>query len=115
LKRRILSHAFSEKAIQDYEQHVGAKIDKWLDCLGAGPVDNEGWNKQGKNVAQWINYLTMDILTDLAYGKSFNLLGKKDMRFVSELLPNAMFGTYVVSQTSTHLTSIYSELIRHAV
>jgi hypothetical protein len=79
-KRRILSCAFSEKAIQDYEQHVSANIDKWLDCLGAGPVDNEGWTKEGKNVSQWINYLTMDILTDLAYGKSFNLLGKEDMR-----------------------------------
>jgi hypothetical protein len=40
----------------------------------------------------------MDILTDLAYGKSFDLLGKEDMRFVSALLPNALFGTYVVSQ-----------------
>jgi hypothetical protein len=40
----------------------------------------------------------MDILTDLAYGKSFDLLGKEDMRFVSGLLPNALFGTYVVSQ-----------------
>jgi cytochrome P450 len=96
-KRRILSHAFSERAIHDYEQHVSTNIDKWLDCLGKGPVDEEGWTKEGKNVADWINYLTMDILTDLAYGKSFDLLGKEDMRFVTELLPNATFGTYVVS------------------
>jgi cytochrome P450 len=93
-KRRILAHAFSEKAVQDYEKYVSNNINKWLDRLGEGAKE-KGWT-EGKNVATWINYLTFDILTDLAYGRSFDLLGKEDMRYVSELIPTATYGTYMV-------------------
>lgn len=102
VKRRLLSHAFSERAVQDYEQHVSRNIDKWLDALGAGPLSSAGWTAE-KNASTWIGYLTFDILTDLAYGRSFDLLGKNDMRFAAELAPNASMGLYQVSLSSNDL------------
>ncbi|KAJ9615089.1 hypothetical protein H2200_001163 [Cladophialophora chaetospira] len=94
-KRRLLSHAFSERAIQDSEQYVSANINIWLNQLGAGPLSSNGWTAE-KNVATWVNYLTFDILADLAYGRSFEMLTKKDMRFVAELIPGATHGVYIV-------------------
>jgi cytochrome P450 len=96
IKRRLLSHAFSEKSMRDYEQYVSRNVNKWLDALGDGPLSGKGWTTS-KNVATWINYLTFDVITDLAYGKSFDLLSKKDMRFATELVPKATFGVYSVS------------------
>ena len=98
-KRRLLSHAFSEKAIQDSEQYVSSNINKWLDQLGAGPLSDAGWTPV-KNVATWISYLTFDTLTDLAYGRSFDLLSKNDMRYAAELIPNATAGAYTVRGTA---------------
>ena len=97
-KRRLLSHAFSERAIQDSEPYVSANVNIWLEQLGAGPLSSTGWTAE-RNIATWINYLTFDILTHLAYGRSFELLTKNDMRFASELLPNATFGVYNVRLT----------------
>ena len=102
VKRRLLSHAFSERAIQDSEQYVSTNINRWLEQLGAGPLSSAGWTA-AKNVATWINYLTFDILTDLAYGRSFEMLSKNDMRFVAELLPNATQGVYIVRPTATNM------------
>ena len=99
-KRRLLSHAFSERAIQDSEQYVSANINTWLERLGAGPSSSTGWTTE-INIATWINYLTFDILTNLAYGRSFELLTKTDMRFASELIPNATQGVYIVRPTTT--------------
>ncbi len=98
-RRRLLSHAFSERALQDSEQYVSANVNVWLEQLGAGPISSAGWTTE-KNIATWINYLTFDILTDLAYGRSFELLTKNDMRFASELLPNATQGVYIVRHTT---------------
>ena len=99
-KRRLLSHAFSERAIQDSEQYVSSNINKWLEQLGAGPLSDAGWTA-AKNVATWINYMTFDILTDLAYGRSFDLLSKTDLRYIAELIPNATSGAYNVRLTRT--------------
>jgi cytochrome P450 len=94
-RRRLLSHAFSERAIQDSEPYVSANVNKWLEILGAGPLSASGWTSD-KNVADWVNYLTFDVLTDLAYGRSFELLTKNDMRFATELIPTATSGVYAV-------------------
>jgi cytochrome P450 len=102
IKRRLLSYAFSEKSMRDYEPYVSHNINKWLDVLGDGSLSSTGWTTP-KNVATWINYLTFDIITDLAYGKSFDLLGKEDMRFASELVPKGAFAAYVVSPCLSNL------------
>lgn len=86
-RRRLLAHAFSEKSLRDSETFVSANINSWLDRIGDRKQSASPWSEP-KNVSQWIRYLTFDILTDLCFGRSFNLLNKSDMRFAEALIPH---------------------------
>ena len=105
IKRRMLSQAFSEKSMQDMEQYVSANVNKWLDKLGDDRAAGNQWTAP-KNVATLISYLTFDVVTDLCYGRSFDLLGKANLRFVAELIPGATKGIYevVTFHKSRHAT-----------
>lgn len=92
VKRRLLSHAFSERALKDYEPRICKLTSTWLDCL-----ESEAKEKGGTiDLGEWCNYLIFDILGDLAFGQSFGLTtGKKD-RFVTGLIPKTTGGWYSV-------------------
>lgn len=85
-RRRLLNHALSEKGLRDSETFVSANVNTWLDRLGDRKESTSPWSEP-KNVYQWIRYLTFDILTDLCFGRSFDLLNKTDMRFAEGLIP----------------------------
>ena len=42
-----------------------------------------------RNMTDWCSYLTFDVLGDLSFGKSFEMLGKDDNRFVVDLVNHA--------------------------
>lgn len=69
-KRRVLSNAFSERAVRSAEQFVIRHVDRWCELLiqGAG----NSWSKP-RNIARWSEFLVFDVLTDLCFGKSFGL------------------------------------------
>lgn len=66
--RRLLSHAFSDRALKAQETIVADYIDLFINQLrkrsGVEPVD----------MVMWFNFLTFDIIGDLAFGESFGLL-----------------------------------------
>ncbi|KAK6381925.1 hypothetical protein LTS17_003810 [Exophiala oligosperma] len=70
--RRLLSHAFSEKALRSQEDLMEVYIGKLISALrnraengvGGGIVD----------MAKWYNFLTFDVLGDLAFGEPFGCL-----------------------------------------
>ena len=68
-QRRLLAHAFSEKALRGQEDLVMQYIDLLLAQLRklsdeGGPVD----------MVRWYNFTTFDVLGDLAFGESFGCL-----------------------------------------
>lgn len=69
-KRRVLSNAFSDRAVRAAEQFVIRHVDRWCELLiqDAG----NGWSKP-RNIARWSEFLVFDILTDLCFGKSFEI------------------------------------------
>ncbi|KAI7230270.1 hypothetical protein KC330_g7052 [Hortaea werneckii] len=68
-KRRVLNHAFSEKALRSAEPSVHSNVDRWLDLF-----QEQGANgAKSFNMAHKINYLVFDILGDLCFGKSFGM------------------------------------------
>jgi cytochrome P450 len=72
-RRRILAHAFSDTAIRNQEPFINANVNKWLRTvaeLDAGPEKEPTWTTP-KNMATWNSLLTMDVITDLAFGKPF--------------------------------------------
>ena len=77
-RRRIWSTAFSDKALQGYEQRINAHQDRFLDHIAStdGRV----------NVARSFNFYSFDVMGDLAFGESFDMLMLKEDHWVIKLL-----------------------------
>jgi hypothetical protein len=58
-----------------------------------------GWG-QAKNMADWCNYLTFDVMGDLAFGKAFGMLERPDNRFALSLVGSAAQRHLIVSPLS---------------
>ncbi|GAB1211244.1 hypothetical protein ATERTT37_000357 [Aspergillus terreus] len=68
-QKRLLTHAFSERSLRDQESLVMAYIDLFITRLGE--LAN---NSQDLDLLHWLNYLTFDIVGDLAFGEPFGCL-----------------------------------------
>ncbi|KIW08650.1 uncharacterized protein PV09_00605 [Verruconis gallopava] len=109
-KRRVLSHAFSDSAIKAMERYVIDKVETFcrvlpqapFDLLKAGHSTNEvdGWSAP-KNMADMCDWLAFDIMGELAFGKSFDMLESPDNRFATALVGNAAHRHLICG---THLT-----------
>ncbi|CAK7210460.1 hypothetical protein SBRCBS47491_000791 [Sporothrix bragantina] len=97
-KRRVLSHAFSDSAVKEAEKYILANVRTFCDVLGAGgqtanalnngypPTNNsEKWTGP-VNMSDQCNYLAMDILGDLCFGKAFHMLEAPDNRYAVDLV-----------------------------
>ncbi|KID98174.1 Cytochrome P450 family protein, partial [Metarhizium majus ARSEF 297] len=89
-KRRVLSHAFSESAMKEMQRYILGNVRTFCDQIGLndGGADAKGWTKP-RNMSDWCNYLAMDILGDLSFGKAFHMLERPDNRFALELVEAA--------------------------
>ncbi|KXJ87451.1 cytochrome P450 [Microdochium bolleyi] len=67
--RRVLAHAFSEKALRGQEDLVRDYVDLFVQRMGekatlAEPID----------IVLWYNFTTFDLIGDLSFGKPFGML-----------------------------------------
>ncbi|KAH8658506.1 cytochrome P450 [Xylariales sp. PMI_506] len=67
--RRLLSHAFSEKALRGQEDVMKTYIDLLITKLAE--ISDEG---QAVDIVQWYNFTTFDLIGDLAFGEPFGCL-----------------------------------------
>jgi cytochrome P450 len=98
-KRRVLSQAFSESAIKGMERYILGNIRTFCEGLGElsrGNVDEKGWTVP-RNMADWCNWLAMDILGDLCFGKAFHMLERNDNRYAIDLVGVAARRHLIVS------------------
>lgn len=96
-KRRVLSQAFSDGAVKEMERYILANVRSFCEQIGLGASDEKkGWTV-AKNMADWCNYLAMDILGDLCFGKAFHMLEKPDNRYALELVSLATTRHLIVS------------------
>ncbi|KAL4865830.1 hypothetical protein BDV12DRAFT_210914 [Aspergillus spectabilis] len=80
--RRIWDRGFNAKALRDYTPRVRDHTSKLQEVFDR----NLG---QTLNITQWFNYYSFDVMGDLAFGKSFDmLLGGSDHYFLSVLHQN---------------------------
>lgn len=69
--RRMLSHAFSTKALMEQEDVIQSYIDLLIKRVGQRYGDKErGPDGEYCNIVIWFNYTTFDIIGDLAFGES---------------------------------------------
>lgn len=83
-KRRILAPAFTEAALAAMEKYVLDHICTFIDVISSSQDDcNESWSG---DLALWCNYLTFDVMGDLAFNKQFNMLTEGTNRYVPSLI-----------------------------
>ncbi|EFX00659.1 cytochrome p450 monooxygenase [Grosmannia clavigera kw1407] len=66
-RRKVWDRGFNAKALHDYEPRVARYTDQLLEQIDA----HVG---QTFNLADWFNFYSFDVMGDLSFGKSFNML-----------------------------------------
>jgi cytochrome P450 len=73
--RRLLSHAFSERALRGQEDLVRKYVDLLISQLPRRSTKYPSDNGEGiVDIMSWYNYATFDIIGDLAFGEPFGCL-----------------------------------------
>lgn len=109
-KRRVLSHAFSDSAIKSMEKYVIDKVQTFcrvlpqasFDLLSAqhGKMEETNEWSVSKNMADMCDWFAFDVMGELAFGKSFDMLDSPQNRFASTLVGNAAHRHLIVSTYS---------------
>jgi aspirochlorine biosynthesis cytochrome P450 monooxygenase len=90
--RRLLAHAFSEKALKAQEIILQGYVDTFISQLHArASVEGDSV----VNMVHWFNFTTFDIIGDLAFGESFGLLQLGTwQRYLSSIFGLLEFNAY---------------------
>ncbi|CAG8015856.1 unnamed protein product [Penicillium salamii] len=111
-KRRILAQVFSTEGIKSIEERLLENVRDFVNLLGRegdefGVVKpgfdtkyDGGWT-QTKHLAPMCDWVTFDVISDLCYGKDFDMLHSSDMRW---------FPSVVLKITQRSMTSKFCNL-----
>lgn len=94
-QRRLLSHAFSERALRDQEGLVKGYVDTLISKLRA-EISKKGSTVDIKN---WMNYTTFDITGDLMFGESFDCLKDSQLHPWIQLIFSSIKALSIVGVT----------------
>ncbi|KAF3771171.1 cytochrome P450 [Cryphonectria parasitica EP155] len=86
-QRRALSHAFSARALRDQEEVVHQYVDLLIKQLG---ILGEGGKKPVDIVEAW-NWLTFDVIGDLAFGEPFGAIANASSEWVQGILDWSLY------------------------
>lgn len=113
-KRRVLSHAFSDHALKEMEDLMLIHIRQLCAVLSEEPqyvsniiLPNEYKTEKGqivRNMSNWLGFMTYDVMGELCFGKSFNLLIDGAKRKMVHLVDRAAYRHYVVSSFPPELS-----------
>ncbi|KAJ5806541.1 Cytochrome monooxygenase lcsI [Penicillium pulvis] len=68
--RKLMSHAFSEKALRDQEDLIQSYVDLLVNRLEGETFKSQ----EPTDMVRWYNFTTFDIIGDLTFGEPFNCL-----------------------------------------
>ncbi|KAH8808674.1 toxin biosynthesis cytochrome P450 monooxygenase [Xylogone sp. PMI_703] len=72
--RKLISYAFSEKALREQEPLMRIYIDLLIQRLR----ESSGGGKTELDIVDWYNWTTFDIISDLMFGESFDCLADRN-------------------------------------
>lgn len=61
-----------------------------------GPSGGDGWG-QAFDISTWTSRLTFDVMGDVAFGRTFEVLKDSTNRYILDVLPYGVHGLYLVS------------------
>ena len=62
---------------------------------GTDGENQEGWSSP-KDMTRWAGYLAFDIMGDVCFSHSFEMLEKDENRYISDVLPRGVQGLNIV-------------------
>ena len=91
-QRRLLAHAFSDKALREQEPLLHGYVDLLISKL-----HEESHARDGVvDLVDWYRYTTFDIIADLCFGESFgNLENKAEHAWISAIDPAMKAGHFI--------------------
>jgi cytochrome P450 len=84
-QRRALSHGFSQQALWGQEEIVQSFVTKLINHIESFAQEEKSFN-----IVDWFNFMTFDVIGDLAFGESFGCLEKGDFHFWITLIFRAV-------------------------
>lgn len=78
-RRRIWSKAFSDKALRDYQEKIQTYQDKLITRIAS-------YDGQRVNITKYFNLYSFDVMGDLAFGASFQMLESDQEHWAIKLL-----------------------------
>ncbi|KAH6967869.1 cytochrome P450 [Ilyonectria sp. MPI-CAGE-AT-0026] len=95
-RRKIWDRGFNAQALRDYEP----RVTKYTDELLARLAESQG---TVINAADWFNFYSFDVMGDLAFGKSFNMLQDG----VKHYFMTALHASMTLNGYLSHIAWIY--------
>ena len=94
-QRRLLTHAFSEKALRDQEPLIGLYVDLLITKL----YEQISGPSTGKvDMVKWYNFTAFDIIGDLVFGEPFNCLENNQYHsWVSQIFQGVKAMTFLAA------------------
>ncbi|KAJ9220368.1 hypothetical protein DTO169C6_7257 [Paecilomyces variotii] len=100
-KRRVLSQAFSDHALKGMEDVMLLHVRQFCAIMG-GELHGDATRSDRQlggapiwNMADWFGYLTYDVMGELCFGKSFDMLIEIGRRKMISLVDRAAYRHYV--------------------
>lgn len=93
-RRRVIQPAFSERALRDAEKYINVNVDKLVQQLGQGIMDDK-WTDP-KDMSLWMTYFGFDFIGNLSFGSSFDLIDGEENRYLPLMLRNTSKFVYYV-------------------
>ncbi|KAF9773128.1 hypothetical protein IL306_009106 [Fusarium sp. DS 682] len=88
-KRRVMNHAFSDKALRSCEPFIHSNTDRWIELLDQEIAEKK--LSSSLNMARWADHLVFDTLGELCFGKSFGMKEHdSELRHIPTLMTNFM-------------------------
>lgn len=97
-KRRVLSQAFSDHALKGMEDVMLLHVRQLCAALaGEGDKNDKKSGEVVWNMADWFSYMSFDVMGELCFGKSFDMLISGARRELIKFVDRAANRHYLVS------------------
>jgi hypothetical protein len=98
-KRRIAAEALTAPALKEMEAGVMRNIDIFCNKMLDDPMDKTAkWNS-ARNMSQWCGWLVNDIMGDITFHRSWNMLTSEENRDILQILNQGVGGLIMVRRS----------------
>lgn len=97
-RKRIIQQAFSERALRQSQTYTKKHVNILCDIFGKMPPGKDGKWSDNTNIEKWIYWCIQDTMTDLVFGRSYNMLTDPTQREVGEVCLSGLNRDHLIFQ-----------------